>query len=109
MLIELLIAQACAQTIGQDHTACVKAFEALGVQTNVSRDIASAEQKIGLEAYRTVEQVTGQTALGVIGLTAKIAREKSLTIPVNRQDGALPSIQSTFGINGGTLNINWRF
>lgn len=109
MLVELMIAQMCAGTVGMEHQACVKAVEAATIQYRVKQDVGTVEKKTGDILEKQVAEVTGKTALAVTLFTAKVIRYKEVSANLVRERGIQPSVNAQVTEHTGKLTFNWSF
>lgn len=110
MLLETLIAQACASLFVSQQEACHKALEAASKQVGVYQQVDLAERRVGDIAVAKVQNMTGRRPLEVVGVILKVYRDKSITYPIRRNpDGLIPSVLPSVGLDGGSINLGWRF
>lgn len=109
MLIELFIAQACIGSSGMNHDACSKALEAAAVQYEVKQNVNDTETKVTKIVEKKVETVTGKEFLAVTLFAAKAYKEKQVSTRVVREDGIIPSINTSLGLGNGKITFGWSF
>lgn len=109
MLVQSLIAQICVGMSTVDYTACSKALEATSIQCHIAQDVGSLEDYVTTFATRKVTENINEKIIGVVGFTAKIVRDKSLSYPVIRRSiGIIPSVSMSAGVGGGSIGLGWE-
>jgi hypothetical protein len=109
MLIEFMITQACVGLYGNQHAACIKAVEAASLQYNVKQSTANVEDKATKIAQSKAVSVTGPEVLAVTLFTAKVIKDREVSTLLIKNNGAMPSINTTVRSNGGQFTFGWGF
>lgn len=96
-----------------DHRACVSAFTAASIQTNikpsVDRTEAQLQAKIQKEAEDLAEETGTKEAIGAALYVGKVVRDKELRFRMIKNEGLQPAVTPTLSPNGGRIDFNWRF
>lgn len=109
MLLEVLILQMCSELSGVDYEVCTKSMEAASIQSSFKQEADTLEKNTLKFAEKNVAEVTGEKALIVLAFTAKVVHDKELTTKITKNNGIIPSINTSIGTSNGKLTFGWSF
>lgn len=112
MLIEMLIAAACANG-GVYQEACKKAMEAGSKQSGVYQTAQKTEEYAGNKTLNTVTSVTGEAPVAVAAFGFKTYKDKAIVYKIKaKQYLPVDTITTKIGADqggNGSVNLEWRF
>jgi hypothetical protein len=82
----------------------------MSIKTEVTKNAKLLEDKTSEMVYKTAEKYTSKEIAGATGAIIKTVKDKSVTYPIlRRSQGKIPTITPTLGIEGGRINLDWKF